>query len=72
MKDKNETNRMLWRYAGLGSQFFVAIGLGIFIGLKLDEWLKLSVPLLVWILPLLLIIGMIVKIVIETSKKRNE
>lgn len=68
--DKKESNRILWHYAGMGTQFFVAIGLGIFAGLKLDDWLNIPVPVLVWVLPLFLITGMIIKIVIETGKKK--
>ena len=69
LSDRKESNRQLMRYAGMAAQFMVSIGLGIFIGLKLDAWLNISFPLLVWVLPLLLIIGIIVKIIIETSKK---
>ncbi len=60
---------MLLKYASMASQFFVAIGLGVFAGIKLDEWLKISFPLLVWLLPLLLILGMILKVLIDTNKK---
>jgi len=69
MAEKENPNKMLMRYAGLAMQFFVAIGLGVFAGLKLDEWLGFSIPLLVWLLPLFMIIGMIVKILFETNKK---
>ncbi|HEY8659345.1 MAG TPA: AtpZ/AtpI family protein [Hanamia sp.] len=69
MIDRNESNKQLMRYAGLAMQFLVSIGLGIFIGLKVDEWLHFSFPLLVWLLPLLIIIGIIVKIIKDTSKK---
>jgi chromate transport protein ChrA len=57
------------RYAGLGAQFLIAIALGIFVGLKIDEWLKFSFPLLVWLLPLLIIISMLIKIIKDTDKK---
>lgn len=57
------------RYAGLAMQFFVAIGLGIFLGIKLDNWVKIPFPVFVWILPLLLILGMIVKVWVDTNKK---
>ena len=57
------------RYAGMGAQFLVSIAVGIFIGLKADKWLNFSFPLLVWLLPLLIIIGLIIKIVKDTSKK---
>ena len=59
------------RYAGLAFQFFVAIGLGVFAGIKLDEWLNIAFPLLVWLLPLLMIIGMIVKIMFETNNNNE-
>jgi hypothetical protein len=57
------------RYAGMAMQFLVSIGLGVFFGLKIDEWLHFSFPLLVWLLPLLLIIGIIVKIIKDTAQK---
>lgn len=69
LKDKKETNKLLMRYAGLAMQFFVAIGLGIFLGIKLDNWVKIPFPVFVWILPLLLILGMIVKVWVDTNKK---
>lgn len=72
MKSKEETNKMLMRYAGLAMQFFVAIGLGVFAGLKLDEWINISFPLFVWLLPLLMIVGMIVKILFETNSDENK
>jgi hypothetical protein len=53
----------------MGMQFLVSIGLGIFIGIKADGWLHFSFPLLVWILPLLIIAGLIIKIIKDTSKK---
>jgi hypothetical protein len=70
LSDRKESNRQLMRYAGMAAQFMVSIGLGIFLGLKLDKWLNISFHLLVWVLPLLLIIGIIVKIIIETSEKK--
>jgi hypothetical protein len=57
------------KYAGMGMQFLVSIAIGIWIGLKGDEWLNFSFPLLVWITPLLIIIGLIVKIIKDTSGK---
>ena len=69
LKSKKETNRELITYAGMGAQFLVSIGVGIFIGMKLYKWLHFSIPLLVWIMPLLIIIGLIIKIIKDTSKK---
>ena len=69
LKTRKETNRELMQYAGMGAQFLVSIAIGIFIGLKLDDWLNFSFPLLVWLMPLLIIIGLTIKIVKDTSKK---
>ena len=67
--DKKKSSQ-LWQYAGMATQFLVSIGAGVFIGLKADSWLKFKTPLLVWILPLLIIIGVIVKLIRDTSKRK--
>lgn len=69
MNNRQESNKLLLKYAGLTMQFLIGIALGFFLGLKMDEWLQFSFPLLVWLLPLLVIITIIVKIIIDTSKK---
>mgnify|MGYP000951411789 CR=1 FL=1 len=69
IKDKNEGNKILWKYASMATQFFVAIALGVFAGIKLDEWIQISFPLFVWLLPLLMILGMIIKVLTDTNKK---
>ena len=63
-------NSQLWKYAGLVTQFFVAIGLAVFIGLYVDKWLNLKIPVAAWVLPLLAIIGIIVKIMRDTAQKK--
>jgi hypothetical protein len=68
--NNNENNKQLLRYSGLAMQFLVSIGLSVFIGLKGDEWLNISIPLLVWLLPLMVITGIILKIIKDTSKKK--
>ncbi|MEO8764255.1 MAG: AtpZ/AtpI family protein [Ginsengibacter sp.] len=69
MISNNESNRQLLRYAGLAMQFLISIGLCVFLGMKADKWLNISIPLLVWLLPLLIITAIIVKIIKETGKK---
>ncbi|MGN6248799.1 MAG: AtpZ/AtpI family protein [Ginsengibacter sp.] len=69
MKTRKESNSELLRYAGMGMQFLASIAIGIFIGMKADKWLNFSFPLLVWLLPLLIIIGLTIKIIKDTSKK---
>ncbi len=70
LTNNNEGNKQLLRYAGLAMQFLVGIGIGVFIGLKVDKWLNLSIPLLVWLLPLLILCGIIYKIVKDTAAKK--
>ena len=60
------------RYAGMGTQMLVAIGLSVFAGLKIDRWLKLSIPLLAWLLPLPALCAIFYKIARETSKRKND
>jgi hypothetical protein len=69
-KPNKTGNSDLLRYAGLGMQLFVALGLAVFGGLKGDNWLNGGKPLLVWIFPLVVIIAMIYKLVKDTSKKQ--
>lgn len=70
MQKQNSAGNDLLRYAGLGAQILVSIGLAVFAGLKADQWLHISFPLLVWLLPLLVVTMMIVKLIKETSKKK--
>ena len=69
---KPYTNDLL-RFAGLGAQIFVALGIAVFAGYKADRWINTGFPLLIWVLPLLVLAAMLYKLVGETAKgKRNE
>lgn len=59
------------RYAGLATQMLVSLGIAVFIGLRADKWLKLSFPILSWLLPLLVMAAIIYQIVKETGPKNN-
>jgi len=70
-KQPPDSNKQFFlRYASLGSQLLAAIGLGVFLGLKSDQWLHTS-PVLACILPLLVLSGIFIKIFRETSRKKN-
>ncbi|MCW3078964.1 MAG: AtpZ/AtpI family protein [Segetibacter sp.] len=70
MEDPSKANnKLLMKYLGLATQIMVSLALAVFIGLKLDKWLLFSTPLLVWILPLLVLVGMIWQVIKDTSKK---
>jgi chromate transport protein ChrA len=74
MESKQRSNKNysdLLRYASMGTQIFVALGLAVFVGLKADKWLKIYAPLLVLILPVIVLAGIIYKIVKETSKQKD-
>jgi hypothetical protein len=51
-------------------QLFVALGVAVFAGIKLDSWLNLSIPVFAWVLPLVILCGMIYKLIRETSKRK--
>jgi carbon starvation protein CstA len=70
MENEKTDNKLLWRYAGLATQLMVGLGLFVYAGIKLDKWLKLRMPLAVWILPLLFITSVIIRTIIETGKKK--
>lgn len=68
-KTSNTTGDLM-RYAGMGMQFFVSIGIAVYAGYKGDQWLHISFPLLVWLLPLIVVCMLIYKLVKETSKRK--
>jgi hypothetical protein len=70
INQSKKSNAQLWQYAGMGGQLLVSLGIGVFLGLKADEWLNFKIPLLVWILPLLILIAMIARLIKATSKKK--
>jgi hypothetical protein len=67
-----DNNNLLWKYASLGSQLIIGIGLSLYAGMKLDEWLNLKMPITIWLFPLLFITAVIIKLIIETNKKNNQ
>ena len=67
---KKENNKYFLKdYAGMSFQFLIGLGLFMFAGYKLDEWMRLSTPLTIWIFPLIFITAVIIKIILETNKK---
>lgn len=68
--EKGKSNKaLLLSYAGLAFQLLAGIGLATYAGSWVDKWIKSNFPLFVWLLPLIVIIGMIVKVIKDTSKK---
>ena len=70
-KSQRNNNSDLLRYSGMGAQILAVLAAAVFIGLKLDQWLKISPSLLVIILPIMSLIGMFYKIYRDTSKTKD-
>lgn len=68
---QNKNNSPLLRYAGLGAQIFASLGIAVFIGYKADKWIKIPIPLLVWLLPMLVLVVMIYQLVKDTGKRNS-
>jgi hypothetical protein len=62
----NNSNKDLLRYAGLGTQMLVSIGIAVFIGVKADQWLH-TLPLFSCALPLLVLITIFYKLMRQTK-----
>ena len=59
------------RYASLGTQIFVSLGIAVFAGYKADRWLHTPLPLFVWLLPFLVLCLLIYKLIRETSNRNK-
>jgi len=68
---EGDRRKELIRWAGLGTEMVASVGLSVFLGVKADKWLKLSFPILSWVLPLLVIAGLLINLVRSGSKKNN-
>ena len=68
---RNSTPGQRNRYAGLASQWAVGLSITLFGGKRLDRYFNLEKPLLTWILPLIFIVGMLIKLIVETGKTKK-
>lgn len=70
--DKNASkSKLLLQYTSIGSQWFAGLLIAVFLGKWVDEKLHFKFPLLIWLLPLIFIVGMILKTIKDTSKKNK-
>ena len=68
-KQTNASNDLM-RYAGLGAQILVSIGIAVFIGLKLDQWINMQLPMIVCLMTLVVVSLTIYKFIKEKSNKK--
>jgi F0F1-type ATP synthase assembly protein I len=59
-----------FKYLSLSSQMIGGLLICIFGGIQLDNYFKFKTPVATWVFPLILISATIIKIVIDTSKKK--
>ena len=67
MAQQNQNS--LLKYASVATQFLVAFGFAAFGGKWLDLKFFSQTPIFIWILPLFVGIGMIVKVIKDTDSK---
>lgn len=68
MKIFNNNNPL--QYASLASQLLVGLGLATWFGKWLDKKRGLTaMPLWIWIFPMIVLLGMLTKLIKETTKK---
>jgi hypothetical protein len=67
-----DSRRQLMRFAGLGSQVAVSVGAAVWLGVKADQWLKLSFPIFSLGVPLLVIVFVLVQLIKANSGKKDE
>jgi F0F1-type ATP synthase assembly protein I len=70
-KDKGQSSVSAMRYLGLASQLFISIGVGLWLGWKLDGFFSFQTPWLIWILPLVIVVSSLIKIIIDTNKRNK-
>ena len=70
---KNNTNQIQWgKFAGLASQWAVALTLLIFLGKYIDQKTGRVAPLFLWMLPSIFIVFSLIKIVRDTQLKSKK
>lgn len=67
---EKESNSSLMQYAGLATQLLVSLGLAVWIGNGVDKKINFTIPIFIWLLPLLVLIAILVKVVKDTSSKK--
>jgi F0F1-type ATP synthase assembly protein I len=66
---EKKPNGLLMQYAGLAAQLVAGLLLAVYLGMWVDKWVHFGIPVFIWLLPLLLVIGMMIKAIRDTSKK---
>ncbi len=68
---EDDKPNILAKYGSLGTQMLVGVGLGAYGGMWIDKKTGITIPIFIWLLPLLVIIAMIVKLIKDTTPKHE-
>ncbi len=71
-KEPRGNNNLLMQYFSFAWQLIAGLALSIYLGMLADKWMNTGTALLVWILPLLVIISMMVKVIRDTTNRKND
>jgi F0F1-type ATP synthase assembly protein I len=72
MDKKPRNNNLLMQYLSFAWQLIAGIAIFVFLGMKVDEWIHTKTPLMVWIFPLLVIVAMMIKVIRDTTNRKND
>ena len=72
MEKKPRDNKLVMQYLSFAWQLIAGIAIFVYLGSLVDKWMNIGTPLMIWIFPLLVIIGMMIKVIRDTSKKNND
>jgi hypothetical protein len=65
----NRRNNILIKYSGMATQLLVGLGLTTWLGNFIDKKNSFKKPIFTWILPLVFLIGFLIKLIKDTNKK---
>jgi len=69
-KEDHSNRYYLLRYGGMAFQLLAALLLSILAGIKIDKWLMGNSDLFRWLLPLVVVVGLVVKVWKDTSPRK--
>jgi len=56
---------------GTRNSVFISIGVGLWLGSKVDDYFSIKTPVFIWVLPLLIVVSSLIKIIIDTNRKNK-
>jgi F0F1-type ATP synthase assembly protein I len=71
MEDKKKPHQdPLMQYAGYAAQLVAGLVIGVLLGMWIDKKLNIGFPIFIWSLPLVILIGMLIRVVKDTTTKK--